>query len=275
MDEYKLQFRPKISRRNAKKMIVAFARYGNHYHDVQFKSDADVERGFSARGIDFEQLAERCRDPQENVPFFENLIGYTVAPVGGATVSRVDLSTGETDLETRSPGKLVLYDYWATFDTAVKALQRAVFEASYSELQSAIVQGIASIEGYINYRAEVWNKRHSEDQLLDSKQDKVSFDDKIDNWLPKMTGGKRLYKGDQEWSHFRTLREIRDHQAIHPKMSGHSISFAELAEKINLFRTGIAGLLIRLHVLFNEKVPRVIIRAAYAPDVEVVTVNPK
>jgi hypothetical protein len=34
-------------------------------------------------------------------------------------------------------------------------------------------------------------------------------------------------------------------------------------------------LLIQLHILFREKVPRVIIRAAYAPDVEVVVVNQK
>lgn len=270
MGEHRLRFKSKISKRNAEKMIVAFARYGNHYHDVKFKSDADVKRAFAARGIDFEQLAERCRDPQQGVPFFENLVGSTAAPVGGATLSRVDHSTGETDLETKSPGKLVLYSYWATFETAVRSLRRAVDEASYSEFQYAVVQGIASIEGYINYRAELWNKRHPEDQLLDSRQGKVSFDDKVNEWIPKMTGGKRLYKGDRGWNHFRMLRGIRDHHAIHPKMSGYSISFPELAEKINLFRTGIAGLLIRLHILFKEKVPRIIIRAVYAPDVEVV-----
>jgi hypothetical protein len=275
MEEYKLQFKPKLSIRNAKKMIVAFARYGNHYYDVRFKSDADIKRSFSARGIDFEQLVERCRDPRETVPFFENLIGCAATPVGGATVSRVNLSTGETDLETKSPGKLVLYGYWATFETAVKALHRAIDEASYSELQSAIVQGVASIEGYINYRADIWNKQHPEEQLLDSRQNKVGFDDKIGDWIPKMTGGRKLYKGNQEWSHFRILRGIRDHHAIHPKVSGYSISFSELAEKINMFRTGIAGLLIQLHILFREKVPRVIIRAAYAPDVEVVVVNQK
>jgi hypothetical protein len=202
-------------------------------------------------------------------------MGPAFTPIRGATLSRADWSTGETDLVTKSPGKLVLYDYWATFDTAVKALRRAVCEASYPELRSAIVQGIASIEGYMNYLAEIWNKRNPEDQLLDSRQEKVSFDDKIDDWIPRMTGGKRLYKGDQPWSHFRILRQIRDDEAIHPKTSSHSVSFAEVAKKANLFRTGIAESLIRLHVLFNERVPRVIIRAAYAPDVEVVTVNPR
>lgn len=270
MGEYTLRFKPKISRRNAKKMIVAFARYGNHYHDVRFKSDADVKRDLAARGIDFGHLAEKCRDPQARVPFFENLIGSTAVPIGGTTLSRVDHGTGETDLETKNPGKLVLYGYWATFETAVKALHRAVDEASYSEFHSAVVQGIASIEGYINHRAGVWNKQNPEDQLLDSRYDKVSFDDKIHEWIPKMTGGKGLYKGHQEWNHFRVLRGIRDHEAIHPKASGYSVSLTELADKINIFRTGIAGLLIQMHTLFSEKVPCVVIRAAYVPDVEVV-----
>jgi hypothetical protein len=58
--------------------------------------------------------------------------------------------------------------------------------------------------------------------------------------------------------------------AIHPKSSGYSISFAKLAEQINFFRTGIARLLVKLHLLFEDVIPAKIIRAAYAPDVEFV-----
>jgi len=265
-----LRFKPKLPKRSAKKMIVAFARYGNHYHNIVFKSDADVERALAARGIDFERLAERCRDPKASVPMFENLVGSTATHLGSATISRVDNNTGGIDLETNQPGQLVLYGYWATFETAVRALRRAVLQVSYAEFHSAVVQGVASIEGYINYRADVWNSLHPEDQLLDSRHSKVSLDDKVDKWIPKMTGGKRLYKGDQEWNHFRIIRRIRDDEAIHPKASGYSISLDELADRINMFRAGIAGLLIQMHGLFGEKVPRVVIRAAYAPDVEVV-----
>jgi hypothetical protein len=85
-----------------------------------------------------------------------------------------------------------------------------------------------------------------------------------------MTGSRKLNKSGADWRDFRILRAIRDDEAIHPKTSGYSFSYSELAQKINLFRTGIARLLIQLHLLFDEKIPRVIIRAAYAPDAEVV-----
>jgi len=137
-------------------------------------------------------------------------------------------------------------------------------------LQSAIVLGISSIEGFINRKAELWNKKNPNEQLLDSKQNKVNLYDKIDVWVPKMAGGKKLSKSGTEWFHFKKLRDIRNDIAIHPKESGYSISLSDLAEEIDMFRTGIAKLLISLHLLFGEKIPGIIIRAAYAPDVEII-----
>jgi hypothetical protein len=154
MPEYKLQFKSKISRRSAHEMILLFAKHGNHYHETDFKSDADVKRAFARNGINFEKLVKQCRDYQQAVPFFENMIGSTAAPVGGATIARVDNRTGETDLNIQSPGALIMYRYWAAFEAAIEARNRAIDKASYIELQSAIVHGIASIEGYINSRFE-------------------------------------------------------------------------------------------------------------------------
>ena len=263
MPEYRLQFKSRISRRAAHEMILLFAMHGNHYHETHFKSDADGKRAFVRNGVDFEKLVMQCRDYQQAVPFFENMIGSTASPVGGATIARIDNRTGETDLNIQSPGALIMYRHWAAFEAAIEARNRAIGKASYVELQSAIVQGIASIEGYINYRVELWNEQHKDSPLLDSHRDKVSFEDKIDIWIPTMTGSRKLNKSGADWRDFRILRAIRDDEAIHPKTSGYSFSYSELAQKINLFRTGIARLLIQLHLLFDEKIPRVIIRAAY------------
>ena len=101
----------------------------------------------------------------------------------------------------------------------------------------------------------------------------VRFDDKINLWIPKMAKGKKLDKSGVNWKDFRNLRSIRDNLAIHPKFSGHGISYSDLADKINSFRTGIAGLLIQLHILFDERIPGTIIRSAYSPNVEVIKVT--
>lgn len=264
-----LKLKEKISRRAAQEMILLFARHGNHYHETNFKSDADVKRAFAANRVDFEKLVEECRDFTKPVPFFENMISSTWLSIGDVEMSRVDAVTGDEDLKAKGPGALVLQGYWATFESALEARDRSIQKSSYTEYLSAITSGIASIEGYVNYRAEQWNKKHDDQLLIDSSTTKVSLTDKFDNWIPVMTQGKKLDKSGVNWRDFKIIKSIRDDLAIHPKSSGYGISFYNLAEKINLFRTGIAGLLIQLHLLFNEKIPGVIIRATYVPDVEV------
>lgn len=265
-----LRFKAKISRRAAHDMIMLFAKHGNHFHSRHFRSDADVKRALARNGIDYEKLVMRCRDCHEAVPFFENLVGSTASSVGGASLARVNNETGAADLDTNGPGILVLYSYWAAFEVAVEARNRAVSKSSYTEFHTAIVHGTASIEGYVQSKTELWNKQHPENALLDSTENKVRLDDKITQWIPVVTAGRKLDRGSVEWNDFRTLRQIRDDLAIHPKSASYSISFSKLAEQVNLFRTGIARLLIKLHLLFDDPIPAIVIRAAYAPDIEVV-----
>jgi len=111
---------------------------------------------------------------------------------------------------------------------------------------------------------------HPNDLIQDSKTRKISYDDKIELWIPKMTDGKRLDKSIINWPNYKFLRKIRDDNVIHSKTSGYSISDQKLVEYINKFKTGIAKLLVQLHVLFNEKIPSRIIRGSFAPDVEIV-----
>jgi len=274
MKETKLQRKEKISRRASHELVLTMAKQGNHYydiyHNIRFQTDADVKRFFSAQGMDFQDIVQKCRSFKKSVPFFENLIGSTWNVLEGTKVSRVDANTGKKDLPVKGSGTITMSTYWAQYEEAEKALDQSIKNSSFRDFHTALVWGIASIESYIRYRAQEWNKTHSNDLIQNSKNQKVSFDDKIDLWISKMTGGKRLDKSIINWSNFKDLRKIRDDNVIHSKSSGYSISNQKLAEYINKFKTGIAKLLVRLHALFNEKIPSRIIRGAYAPDVEIV-----
>ena len=79
-------------------------------------------------------------------------------------------------------------------------------------------------------------------------------------------------RGGSPWLHYTILRGDRDNVLIHPKESGQGISLSDLAAKINMYTTGIAQNLIQLHLLFDENIPSKIIRAAFAPEVEVVSI---
>jgi hypothetical protein len=152
----------------------------------------------------------------------------------------------------------------------MKAIHRAIQDNSYLEFLSAITQGISSIEGYINYRAEKWNDSNPNAQPFNFKSEKPNIEEKIDEWLPKMANQQKFNKGTKEWEYFTKLRGIRNDEGIHPKETGFAISLENLAIYINLFKTGITGLLVNLHLFFNDRIPSSIIRARFMPDVEVI-----
>ena len=83
----------------------------------------------------------------------------------------------------------------SAYETAEEHLERAITEASFSDLESAIVRGIAAIESFLSGQIGIWNRAHPGEKIIDSRDTKVSFDDKIDKWIPKMTGGSKLNKG--------------------------------------------------------------------------------
>lgn len=99
----------------------------------------------------------------------------------------------------------------------------------------------------------------------------MSFDDKIDKWIPMMAGGRKLDKGTQRWERFKELRAIGDQEQAHSKQSVVVSNYKQLAGFLNLFRTGSAVLLLDLHVHFDQrKTPSSVIRYAFLPDVECV-----
>jgi hypothetical protein len=269
------------------------ARHGDHQQrDMTSWSDADIKRFFESSKdsvdghstfLDFSQLGERCRAWPVPVPFVENFLDatWTLAPAGGSelSVSRVDRSTGEKDLEVNGPGTITLSTYQERFKSACEARDRSVERASQTELHSAAALGVTAVQAYVEYQVEAWNKAHPHEGLDErkiltdeaghSRTFHVRFEDKIDEWIPTMTGGKGVNKAGKCWQNFSDMVAIRDQIAIHPKRSGYSSTFAALAEDIERFKTGVAGTLLDLHMIFGEKIPRRIIRAYFAPGVEV------
>jgi len=263
-------------RRGTYDMIMMMAKYGNHhlgdYDGVTFKIDADVKRYFDEEGWDYRDVVEECRDKDENVPFLENLIGsgYTIDSTGGR-VSYVDKSGEEIVIgENEGPGGFSYPSYAGLFERAVKDFNRCLDSADFDDFLSCVSFGVSSVEAYLHQEVKVYNKCHPGKELIENKQNKVSFDDKIDKWIPIMTG-KRLDKGNQRWEHFKKLRAIRDGNQAHVKVAVLGANHHRLGKLLNCFSTGVAGMLLSLHVLFDDHTtPATIIRHAYLPPVEMI-----
>jgi hypothetical protein len=270
MEGSHLRYKPKISKNSAIEKICVHAMWGDHTYEPRPTTKPEVAKLLTSLGSDPNKLAEECRDYRVPVPRFENLIRSTWNVSGTGRVELIDRTTGEVLAGVEGSGTIATSTYMALFEAACAARNRAVENASYTELKSAAIQGIASIEAYINERAHRWNQLNRNDQLIDSERNKVSLDDKFDKWVPKMSRGTKLIKSDQRWNDFIKLRQVRDHAAVHPKVAAQAISYTELADLINAFRLGIGGLLVQLHQHFGQIVPSLVINAVYMPEVEVV-----
>jgi hypothetical protein len=268
---YTLQYKAKISKEQARGKICAHAMHGNHGNSFRPSSVQEVQQYFFQSGFNTDDLTEQCRSPQSCVPVFEKPVRSTWRTCGSGTVSLVD-SDGEVIHKMKGPGQFVWSDYEAHFEAACAARDRAVAKDSYSAFQECLSQGFASIEAFFNTQARTWNKQHPEDRLIDSRAFKVSLESKIAQWVPKMSGGAKVNKTDRVWRDFKTLENLRDEDAIHPKLPGYGIPYEDLAKHINAFRSGIALFLGEIHLLIGRPIPAVIINAVYMPDVEVIRV---
>ncbi len=265
-----LRYKPKVSKKLALEKVCAHAFAWNHGNHPRPRTEQDVRTFFARNGADLNQIVELCRDPNEAVPFLENLMGstWTLLSSGTGRVSLHDREGTEV-VSVQGKGQMVQSTYWALFEAACKARDRAGKGNSYIDFQTAVAHGIGNIEAFVNALASTWNANHPNEPLVDSKANKVSFDDKINQWIPQITGNT-FDKSDRRWSEFVELRRVRDHVSIHPKVSTYGIQEADLANKINLFRYGIADFLGRLHIISGQPVPAVVINAVYMPDAEVV-----
>jgi len=227
---WKFCFDDKRKRSSTHHMILKMTKYGNHGIRQRFDSDADVKRFFKLRGCYWDDLVQKCRNPNEIVPIVENLIGSTwvVGGSGRATVVTDAATDKEKEITSLAgPGILTASTYLQLFENAVDHFSRCVERASFADFQSCVSSGIASIDAYIVHYAWLYNTAHPTQQLVDSKAKKVSQDDKIDNWIPQMLKGKRLDKSSLNWQNFKKLRTVRDDLAIHLKKPAIGVSYQQ------------------------------------------------
>lgn len=275
MREYKLRYRPKLSLKQAIAKISDFGIHGEHGFRPRPSTPKDVADFFLRKGIDPNRVAEACRNYRETIPFFENILKHTwkVGAEGDSKVVIVNKESGKETSIVGEPGELVGSSYQAKLELACEARDRAVEKASYPELLSALVHGFAAIEGFINDRAGIWSIQNSQDPLPDTKEKKVSLDDKIDLWIPKILRIAHLNKSNNRWEHFKLLKRMRDDLAVHQKSSEMGVTLRELAERINMFRSGLAEVLFQLHVAFGLPAPAVLINAVHMPNIDVIEVD--
>ncbi|MCP3445813.1 hypothetical protein [Bradyrhizobium sp. CCGUVB14] len=248
-------------------MIMMMAKCGNHPHPRPV-TDTDVKKFYERNQVDFEKLVSNVRDGGL-VTFFENLAGpgfQSFSSSGAGIRSAVVDSTGREVAGFDGDGYLTLSPAWSRYETAERRIREALARDSIEDLIASAESGVAAVEGFIAERVQSWNGSHPEDLLIDDASHKVPFNVKIEEWIPKMTGGKRIVKGSTNAQHFGQLKKFRDDFGAHIKSHAHAISSDRFVELVNRFRTGIAGMLIDLHRLFDMSVPSTLIREFYAAD---------
>lgn len=243
-------------------MIVRMGIVGDGVFRVQ--GESDVCGVYSLTGAHLDVVAAECRNYfRASVPVFENLLRSTWEAVGN--VAAVDAETGDASATLSGAGWIYISTYRHGFDYAVRLLCRGVHEQDLGDINAAFVHGVVSLDAYFLCHTPRWNKEHPEDQLLDTSKHRTSFKQKLETWLPKLTGVKFPFDGDT-WRDFTYLQGIRHDEVIHPKSDAGAVTLEDLAKRVNTFRTGIADFLYRLHLPFRMRVPSSIIRACFLPE---------
>jgi hypothetical protein len=256
-------------------MIMAMARHGNHHlgrHWNEFGTTRGVEAFFASQGYALANVIEHCRDKESNVPWLQNILpsgwGFRGGP--GSVMTYTDSQGNEVVRFEDESGSFTEATDAALFEKAADDFERSIAKMSYVEFLSAIANGAASIEAYIFQKTYQHNIRNPGNGLVDDKDNKVPFEDKVKVWVPTMAG-KKPNLGDKNWAHFQRLKKARDTEHTHSKTPALHITYRDLCKLLNLFRSGIAGLLLDLHALFGDTTPSKIIKYAYHPDIMLLT----
>lgn len=271
----KFRVKARRSRPATRELIVNMARHGKHGRGYGLKNatEQDVAHFFAKNGFDFKKVVEETRESWlAHVPLlwvWEPLsFNMGVSPGGYGAIKAGDKVLASLEGES---GRFVLVEYGDRFEQATKHLHRSIDDADHGDFLSAISDGISSLEAFLNYSASRYSGELSDTVHNDKGSRKLTFDEMVERWIPQITGGRKLDKSGRNWNDHKKLREIRNEFQSHPKTHVYGVSFRELNRGLNLFRTGIAGLLIDLHaVLQTTYVPEIVFRYAYLPDIEYV-----
>lgn len=244
--------------------MLDFAMVGRYYPPQGFKTEDAVREAYQQLGLDFDRFAGQSRALGSQFPF-ENLV-----PMGSWSTSggiKYIGSDGKTIVDMPSPGIITTSQYEASFERAVGHMEVALMRSDSGPMLDSLVAGVSAIEAYVSHRVAIWNAANPSALLTETPPRRMPFDAKVREWIPAMTGGRQIDMGVAPWQVFDRLRNLRDKRQSHANVASFGTTYIELAQIINDFGLGIAGLLRLLHLIFEEQVPPVVLRACYMPIV--------
>lgn len=264
-----LAFKEKISPRQAEAKVLAFGLHGKHRLHGKLRTPSAVWAVLAHAGYRRRDLIEDLRQYPRAVPLFQNLLGAGASYVSPGAKHRMVDHAERVIEEFEGPGVATSQSYQALFEYALRSRDRAVRKTSLFDYQSSMIFGVASIEALLNWFAVLWNRQCPGHQVTETDDHRVSLEKKIDEWLPRFTGGRKLDKSRSEWHDFKILKKVRD-TAVHPKLGQITIPLEVMANHLNGFRTGVAGLAIETLKLVGWGVPAPFLTAFYSPAVEII-----
>jgi hypothetical protein len=187
-------------------------------------------------------------------------------------VSSIDPVTGAVLHEVQGDGEISISPYLSHLEDAYEARDEAIARTSFTAMRQMALHGVASIEAFLGLAALRWNAQHPDAQLIDSKQHKVSLEEKFSVWIPTVSGGATVRKDDRVWNDFLHIQALRDSTA-HPKPYSVGGTLTELAKALDAFKHGKHGIALnlgRLHSSLGAALPAAVINAYFFPDVEVI-----
>jgi hypothetical protein len=252
----------KVSEKTAKKLLKEVIRFGN-WGPAPFITQSLLEE----HGPDWETILSKAQFILEPILNFENVARSTWKTSGNVSLMR-DLPDGRSVMIANIQGEdgiLQSGTYLAQFESACDLLLDVPKTNDALEtLLSAISKGLASIDSFLVELATTWNQLHPDLPQFDLAKDRLSASERIDQWVPKITGS-RYDKSVQSWQEYTRLRTFRNEWDQHNKSPGRAISLRELAAVGTVFGPGVADMLFSLHVMSQRKVPIRIIRFKYFP----------
>jgi hypothetical protein len=264
----------------ARQLLFVLIKWGDHksHKELRDLSEELVEANLKRDGYDFDgQIAELQKCANRAVSVFENFASNATYVVEGPADSEATFSVRYRGVEvstTKIKGYGVVRQAdLADFEAACIARDSAIRDRSIDAFYTAISKGFSSIEAYIALQVHIYNAQCTDltKKLIENRKGGfVSLDEKIKKWMPIMSGTGIDIEKSPGWQDYKYLRKLRNDTVIHPKPGSGLTSLDELADGLNRFRSGIAGLSFFLRQAFNENVPSYIIRAAYYPEVHVV-----
>ena len=242
------------------------------------RTEEELKQYFAAHGYtDYKKVFEEARHKDTVVGLLTVHLDADMfarmkvnLPRGGESyIAYGNPSEGFVRLQGNS-GHIVGTQYIDSFNYAVKNLNRCAGEeeSDYRDLLSAFTSGMASIEAFLNQKMRPHISGSAQDR--EEALRKTSLETKVFDWLPRLNGGYTVDRGNRPWQDFEKLRHYRNEYHVHPKGEYYSVSTRDFCQRLNLFRTGIARLLLDLHGLTGHGAPPELVKYAYWPDIEIV-----